>query len=61
MRVTRFLPAIVESDWKQVSVRPVPWQGSGDLAANARANAFVVLPGGVQSFAAGESMRVLLR
>jgi molybdopterin molybdotransferase len=60
-RVTRFLPALVESDWKQVSVRVVPWQGSGDLAANARANGFVVLPKGVEKFAAGESVRVLLR
>lgn len=60
-RVTRFLPAIVESNWKHVSVRVVPWQGSGDLAANARANGFVVLPNGVEKFVAGESVRVLLR
>jgi molybdopterin molybdotransferase len=60
-RVTRFLPALIESDWKHVSVRVVPWQGSGDLAANARANGFVVLPNGVERFAAGESVRVLLR
>jgi len=60
-RVTRFLPALVESDWKQVSVRVVPWQGSGDLAANARANGFVVLPRGGERFAAGENVRVLLR
>ncbi|HEV2578852.1 MAG TPA: gephyrin-like molybdotransferase Glp [Acidobacteriaceae bacterium] len=60
-RVTRFLPAVIESDWKHVSVRVVPWQGSGDLAANALANGFVVLPNGVERFAAGESVRVLLR
>ena len=60
-RVTRFLPATVESDWTQARVRVVPWQGSGDLAANARANAFVVLPRGVERFVAGESVRVLLR
>jgi molybdopterin molybdotransferase len=60
-RVTRFLPAVVESDWKHVTVRAVPWQGSGDLAANARANGFVVLPNGVEKFAAGEGVRVLLR
>ena len=59
--VTRFLPAVVQSDWKQASVRVVPWQGSGDLAANARANGFVVLPGGVELFVAGESVTVLLR
>jgi molybdopterin molybdotransferase len=61
VRVTRFLPAVVSGDWQGVSVRVVPWQGSGDLAANARANGFVVLPGGVERFAAGESVRVLLR
>ncbi len=60
-RVTRFLPAVVESDWTQASVRVVPWQGSGDLAANARANGFVVLPKGVERFVAGEAVRVLLR
>jgi molybdopterin molybdotransferase len=60
-RVTRFLPAIMESDWSRATVRVVPWQGSGDLAANARANGFVVLPSGVNHFAAGESVRVLLR
>ncbi len=60
-RVARFLPAVVDSDWKRASVRVVPWQGSGDLAANARANGFVVLPSGVAQFAQGESVRVLLR
>ncbi|HEY5382278.1 MAG TPA: gephyrin-like molybdotransferase Glp [Acidobacteriaceae bacterium] len=60
-RVTRFLPAVIESDWQHVTVRLVPWQGSGNLAANARASGFVVLPGGVERFAAGESVRVLLR
>ncbi len=60
-KVTRFLPAVVEGDWLGVRVRPVPWQGSGDLAANGRANAFVVLPAEVASFAAGDTVRVLLR
>ena len=60
-RVTRFLPASITSDWLGVTVRTVPWQGSGDLAANARANGFVVLPLGTASFAAGETVRVLLR
>src|SRR5215469_4804602 len=60
-RVTRFLPSVLQGNWKQVSVRVVPWHGSGDLAANARANGFVVLPNGVERFSAGESVRVLLR
>jgi molybdopterin molybdotransferase len=60
-RVTRFLPAFVEGDWQAVRVRPVPWQGSGDLAANARANGFLVLPMDVQRFFEGDSVRVLMR
>jgi molybdopterin molybdotransferase len=60
-KVTRFLPAEVGGDWQGVGVRVVPWQGSGDLAANARANGFVVLPGGVAGWRAGEVVRVLLR
>ncbi len=60
-KVTRFLPAIVAGNWLGVTVGMVPWQGSGDLAANARANAFVVLPMEVESFRAGDPVRVLLR
>jgi molybdopterin molybdotransferase len=55
----RFLPAVMEGDWKGVNVRPVQWQGSGDVAANARATAYCVVPeGGVK---VGEAARVLLR
>ena len=60
-KVTRFLPAITAGDWQGVTVQTVPWQGSGDLAANGRANCFVVLPLGVHQFRAGETVRVLLR
>ncbi len=60
-KVTRFLPAEIAGDWQGVTARPVPWQGSGDLAANARANGFVVLPMDRAVFAAGETVRVLLR
>ena len=60
-KVTRFLPAEISGDWQGVSVRATPWQGSGDLAANARANGFVVLPVGIETFRAGETVRVLLR
>jgi molybdopterin molybdotransferase len=60
-RVTRFLPAELNGAWDAVSVRVVGWQGSGDVAANARGNCYAVLPAGVQGFAAGETVRVLLR
>jgi len=59
--VVRFLPAEMVSAWDGVSVRVVGWQGSGDVAANARGNGYCVLPVGPEVFRAGETMRVLLR
>lgn len=59
--VTRFLPAEMESGWRAVTVRPVEWQGSGDVTANARGHGYIVLPAGVDVFHAGETVRVLLR
>jgi molybdopterin molybdotransferase len=59
--VTRFLPAELRGEWDAVTVRVVGWQGSGDVAANARGNCYVVLPEGVQRFSMGETVRVLLR
>ncbi|MDE1154864.1 MAG: molybdopterin molybdotransferase MoeA [Acidobacteriaceae bacterium] len=53
--LTRFLPAYLED----TTVRPVAWQGSGDLAANARSNCFAVVePGGL---APGQTAQILLR
>jgi molybdopterin molybdotransferase len=60
-KVTRFLPAELGGGWDGVTVRVVGWQGSGDVAANARGDGYVVLPLGVEAFAAGETVRVLLR
>ena len=60
-RVTRFLPAELASAWDAVTVRVVGWQGSGDVAANARGNCYAVLPAGVEAFHTGETVRVLLR
>ncbi len=42
--ITRFLPAHLDADWDHATVRRIPWQGSGDLAATAQSNCFVVLP-----------------
>ena len=55
--LTRLLPAQLED----VGVKLMGWQGSGDLAANARANCYALLPADRQSFAAGEVIRILLR
>lgn len=60
-RVTRFLPAELVSAWDGVTVGVVGWQGSGDVAANARGNCYAVLPAGVEMFRTGETVRVLLR
>lgn len=42
--LTRFLPALVESTVTETTIRPVPWQGSGDQAAAAKTNCFLVAP-----------------
>jgi len=54
--LTRLLPARMEG----IGVKVVGWQGSGDLAANARANCYAkLLPG--REYRKGEVIRVLLR
>jgi len=58
--LTRFLPARLESDMRDARVRPVPWHGSGDLAAAAQANGFVVVPETTEQLSAGERVSVLL-
>ena len=56
--LTRFLPARLEPDGSEVT--PVPWQGSGDVPALARANAFLVAEADRESWAAGDWIRVLI-
>ena len=54
--VTRLLPARLAG----TNVTITPWHGSGDLAANARANCYAeLLPG--TAYAAGHVIRILLR
>jgi len=57
----RVLPARLTHDLRTPSVRLVPWHGSGDLAANARANCYAVLPPERSEFRAGDVISVLLR
>ncbi len=54
--LTRFLPAL----HAHPLVEPVAWQGSGDLAATAKANCFLVVPPEAGDLAAGASVTVLL-
>lgn len=58
--LTRFLPTILEGDFRGARVRPVAWHGSGDLAAAAQSNSFVVVPETAESLSAGESVCALL-
>jgi molybdopterin molybdotransferase len=57
----RVLPARLTADRALPEVRLVSWQGSGDLAANARANCYAVLPPEKDRFAAGDVITILLR
>jgi molybdopterin molybdotransferase len=57
----RFLPGLLSGEFEQSQVELLPWQGSGDMAAVARANCFVVVPSDRERIEAGEWMPVLLR
>jgi molybdopterin molybdotransferase len=59
--LTRVLPARLTANRQRPEVRLVPWQGSGDMAAQARANCYAILPEGAEGFEAGEVITVLLR
>ncbi len=39
----RFLPAILSGEFEDSQVELVAWQGSGDIAATARANCYIVI------------------
>ncbi len=60
--LTRFVPSAFAPHpltGGEPEVAPVNWQGSGDLAAFARANCFVAVPEGVDRLHAGELARIL--
>jgi molybdopterin molybdotransferase len=61
--LTRFVPArceFVAAGGERPSVAAVAWQGSGDLAAFARSNCFLVVPEGTSRLESGEIVRILL-
>jgi molybdopterin molybdotransferase len=58
--LTRFLPAACNFSGVVPEVVLVPWQGSGDLAAMARANCFLVVPEDADRLRAGSTVRILL-
>jgi molybdopterin molybdotransferase len=58
--LTRFLPAACTFAAPVPQVACVPWQGSGDLAAMARANCFLVVPDDCAHLEAGATVTILL-
>jgi molybdopterin molybdotransferase len=58
--LTRFLPAACTFSGPTPEVALVSWQGSGDLAAMARANCFLVVPEETNRLRAGSTVRILL-
>ena len=59
--MTHFLPARVQFDSVEAHVKPLPWKGSGDTVAMAKANCFLVVASDIQALAAGENVNVLMR
>ncbi len=57
----RFLPGVLSGEFEQAEVELAKWQGSGDLAAVARANCYVVIPPDRERIAAGESVPVMMK
>jgi molybdopterin molybdotransferase len=56
--LTRFLPARAIANIEGTRVRLQPWQGSGDIAATAESNCFVVIRDG-RAMAAGDPVTLL--
>ena len=59
--LTHFLPARVEWSGSTPEVKPLRWQGSGDIAALAKANCFLVVPADREKIEIGERVSVLMR
>ncbi|MDR3752312.1 MAG: molybdopterin molybdotransferase MoeA [Terracidiphilus sp.] len=58
--LTRFLPAACTFSGPVPKVKLVAWQGSGDLAAMALANCYLVVPDDSDSLHAGTTVNILL-
>ena len=57
----RFLPAVLSGEFEDAEVELARWQGSGDIAALARANCYVVIPPDRERMEAGEWVSLLMR
>ena len=56
----RFLPAVLSGEFENAEVELVRWQGSGDIAATARANCYIVVPSDREHIATGEWVSILM-
>jgi molybdopterin molybdotransferase len=56
----RFLPAILSGEFEHSEVELVAWQGSGDIAATARANCYIVIPADCEHIPAGAWIAVMI-
>jgi len=59
--LAHFLPARVQWPSTTPEVKPLAWQGSGDVAALARANCFLLVPADREEMTAGAIVSILLR
>ena len=57
----RFLPAVLSGEFENAEVELARWQGSGDIAALAQANCYVVIPPERERMEAGEWVPLLMR
>jgi molybdopterin molybdotransferase len=59
--LTRFLPALLSGEFEEAEVELAGWHGSGDVAAMARSNCYIVIPPDREKIAAGEWVAILMR
>lgn len=57
--LTRFLPAYLHADGE--TIEHIPWQGSSDVPALAKANVFLIADHDRESWEAGDSIRVMMK
>jgi molybdopterin molybdotransferase len=58
--LTRFLPAVISGEFEGAEVELAGWHGSGDVAAMAKANCYLVVPPDRERIVAGEWVPVLM-
>jgi molybdopterin molybdotransferase len=57
----RFLPGVLRGELDDTAVEVLPWHGSGDITASARAHCYVIVPPERAVIAEGEMISILLR